>query len=110
MRRDDGRSIVMNRATLDNRFVVPYNSILLHKFQAHINVEKCNQSRQLSICSSTQVKETTGWLWVSLIKMAIGSVHRRSMKFSSTSIVDIYLPAKLHGGHLAFLFITATTC
>ncbi|XP_028777507.1 uncharacterized protein LOC114734111 [Neltuma alba] len=43
-RRDDGRTIEVKGIPLDNRFVVPYNSFLLSIFQAHINVEKCNQS------------------------------------------------------------------
>ena len=40
-RRDNGRQIKKGKATLDNRFVVPYNRDLLVKFQAHINVEWC---------------------------------------------------------------------
>ncbi|XP_028752922.1 uncharacterized protein LOC114712535 [Neltuma alba] len=42
-RRDDGRKIEVKSIPLDNRYVVPYNPLLLHMFQAHINVEKCNQ-------------------------------------------------------------------
>ncbi|XP_028778009.1 uncharacterized protein LOC114734567 [Neltuma alba] len=41
--RDDGRIIKVKGIYLDNRFVVPYNPTLLFMFQAHINVEKCNQ-------------------------------------------------------------------
>lgn len=47
MRRDNGHTVMMGNVSLDNRFVVPYNPTLLRKFQAHINVEKCNQSRAI---------------------------------------------------------------
>ncbi|XP_028801370.1 uncharacterized protein LOC114756588 [Neltuma alba] len=43
-RRNDGRTVEIRGIRLDNRFVVPYNPSLLRQFQAHINVEKCNQS------------------------------------------------------------------
>lgn len=46
-RRNDGRTIILNNTHLDNRFVVPYNPTLLRLYQAHINVEKCNQSRAI---------------------------------------------------------------
>lgn len=46
-RRDDGRTVTIKEVSLDNRFVVPYNDILLRLFSAHINVEKCNQSRAI---------------------------------------------------------------
>ncbi|GJS84946.1 ATP-dependent DNA helicase PIF1-like protein [Tanacetum coccineum] len=42
-RREDGNFVEKNHVRLDNRFVVPYNSYLLKKYQAHINVEWCNQ-------------------------------------------------------------------
>ena len=43
-RREDGNFVEKSRVRLDNRFVVPYNSYLLKKYQAHINVEWCNQA------------------------------------------------------------------
>jgi hypothetical protein len=42
-RRQDGVTIEKSRATMDNRHVVPYNPFLLMKYQAHINMEWCNQ-------------------------------------------------------------------
>ncbi|KAI9083958.1 hypothetical protein K1719_034216 [Acacia pycnantha] len=43
-RRDDGKTIKVKGIPLDNRYVVPYNPLLLQKFHAHINIEKCNHS------------------------------------------------------------------
>ncbi|XP_076961176.1 uncharacterized protein LOC143637744 [Bidens hawaiensis] len=42
-RRDLGNVVVKSAVNLDNRHVVPYNSRFLKKYQAHINVEWCNQ-------------------------------------------------------------------
>ncbi|WJX28192.1 DNA helicase [Trifolium repens] len=42
-RRRNGHTITKNKITLDNRHVVPYNPRLLLKYQAHINMEFCNQ-------------------------------------------------------------------
>ena len=46
-RRDNGHTILKNSVIVDNRIVVPYNPMLLLKFQAHINMEWCNQSTSI---------------------------------------------------------------
>lgn len=46
-RRKNGNSVLKNGIQLDNRHVVPYNPVLLMKFQAHINMGWCNQSSSI---------------------------------------------------------------
>ncbi|XP_071739897.1 uncharacterized protein [Rutidosis leptorrhynchoides] len=46
-RRNNGIKVNKGKGTLDNSFVMPYNRYLLLKYNAHINVEWCNQSRAI---------------------------------------------------------------
>ncbi|KAG9444854.1 hypothetical protein H6P81_016194 [Aristolochia fimbriata] len=44
---NDGRSIIVKGVELDNRWVVPYNTNILKKYDAHINVELCAHSKAI---------------------------------------------------------------
>ncbi|KAL5190681.1 ATP-dependent DNA helicase PIF1 [Glycine soja] len=46
-RRNNGHSIEKNGVIIDNRYIVPYHPRLLRKYQAHINIEWCNQSTSI---------------------------------------------------------------
>ncbi|KAG4906817.1 hypothetical protein JHK82_055469 [Glycine max] len=46
-RRNTSRAITKNDIIIDNRCIVPYNPKLLKKYQAHINIEWCNQSTSI---------------------------------------------------------------
>jgi hypothetical protein len=46
-RRNNGRFVEKKKVRLDNSFVVPYNPKLLLKYQAHMNMEWCNQSTSI---------------------------------------------------------------
>lgn len=47
MRRSKTHYIHKNGIPLDNRHIVPYNTMLLLKYQAHINMEWCKQSTSI---------------------------------------------------------------
>ncbi|KAL8152840.1 hypothetical protein V2J09_010600, partial [Rumex salicifolius] len=46
-RRNNGHTFKKNECDIDNRYVVPYNRELLLHFNAHINVEWCNQAQTI---------------------------------------------------------------
>ncbi|KAG4990661.1 hypothetical protein JHK87_024118 [Glycine soja] len=46
-RRNGGRTISKDGVIIDNRYIVPYNAKLLRKYQAHINIEWCDQNTSI---------------------------------------------------------------
>ncbi|XP_022722231.1 uncharacterized protein LOC111279552 [Durio zibethinus] len=46
-RRDDRQTALKNGVEVDNRWIVPHNVDLVVKYDAHINVEHCNQGRSI---------------------------------------------------------------
>uniref|UniRef100_A0A0R0KKU5 Helitron helicase-like domain-containing protein n=1 Tax=Glycine max TaxID=3847 RepID=A0A0R0KKU5_SOYBN len=46
-RRNDGRTISKNGVIIDNRYTIPYNAKFPRKYQAHINIEWCNQNTSI---------------------------------------------------------------
>ncbi|CAG9825819.1 unnamed protein product [Phaedon cochleariae] len=46
-RPDNGRNFVLNGHLMDNRSVVPYNKLLLCKYNCHIDVELCGSLRSI---------------------------------------------------------------
>ncbi|RZC25470.1 hypothetical protein D0Y65_004248 [Glycine soja] len=46
-RRNNGNAIEKNGVIIDNMYIVPYNPRLLRKYQAHINIEWCNENTSI---------------------------------------------------------------
>jgi len=46
-RKDTGHTLLVHGIELDNRWVVPHNVYLSTKYDAHINVEVCNNIRAI---------------------------------------------------------------
>jgi hypothetical protein len=56
-RRDTGHTILVHGIELDNRWVVPHNVYLSTKYDAHINVEVCNNIRAVKYLLSMYIKD-----------------------------------------------------
>lgn len=56
-RKDNGKNIKKDSIDLDSRDVVPHNRFLLSKYDAHINMEWCNQSRSIKYYLSMLIKD-----------------------------------------------------
>ena len=87
-RKDNGRSVQVGKAVLNNRWVVPYNPFLLLKYNAHINVEIC------TTVSSSQTHSNTDYLPISIklqldIDASLREPHDRAQLKKSTSSTEI---------------------
>ena len=89
MRKDSGVTVIKSGTELDNKNVVPYNPSLILKYNVHINVELCNQSRAIKYLfmyiNKGQDRITAG------LSRARGKTKmvRTLMKFKNTIIVDM---------------------
>ena len=59
-RPDYGIYVEKNGASLDNRWVVPYNPYLCAKYQAHINVEICSSVKAVKYLYTYVYKTMAG--------------------------------------------------
>lgn len=71
--------LILKGIYVDNRFVVPYNPILLKLFNAHINIEKCNQS--------TAIKYLFKYISKGHDRVVVNLVSRNSTE-DTTPIID----------------------
>ncbi|XP_076915538.1 uncharacterized protein LOC143574924 [Bidens hawaiensis] len=90
-RRDNGQYAVKSDIMMDNRTVVPYNKTLLKQFQAHINVEWCNQDGSIKYASA---REATWRIFSFDVHYRIPSVMRLAFHSPGEQLVrrntDVY--------------------
>jgi hypothetical protein len=56
-RRDMGRTVLVHSVELENCWVVPHNVYLSTKYNAHINIEVCNNIRTVKYLFNTFTKD-----------------------------------------------------
>jgi hypothetical protein len=103
-RRPNGYTIEKSSMTMDNHHVVPYNAYLLLKFQAHINMEWCNQCTSIKYLFKYITRVMTGSQLLSLdhLKTRVLGMEKE-MRLKSILIVVMFLPARLAGESSLFL-------
>jgi hypothetical protein len=97
--RDTGHTILVHGIELDYCWVVPHNVYLLTKYDAHINVEVCNNIRAINIYSSTYIKDMIVQLLRSHVRATMPSkgMWLNLMKLKNISIVVMYLHWRQRG-------------
>ncbi|CAJ0641618.1 4542_t:CDS:2 [Entrophospora sp. SA101] len=84
-RRDNGKTVEVRGATLDNRWVVPYNPYLSTRYDCHINVEICS--------SITAVKYLFKYVYKGHDRATV-EIRRQNHKQESNDEISLYLDAR----------------
>ncbi|CAJ0761863.1 8612_t:CDS:2, partial [Entrophospora sp. SA101] len=84
-RRDNGKTVEVHGATLDNRWVVPYNPYLSTRYDCHINVEICS--------SITAVKYLFKYVYKGHDRATV-EIRRQNHKQESNDEISLYLDAR----------------
>lgn len=129
-RRDDGRFVAKGVHRLNNRWIVPYNPKLMKKYQAHINVERCNKTHLVKYLFK-YVHKGNDRAKIKLYAARVVAAQGASVVEVASSdpcsarsssdiaeipisdgideveeyILDIYLRAKPYGGYLHLIFM-----
>ncbi|XP_076894771.1 uncharacterized protein LOC143547165 [Bidens hawaiensis] len=99
-RRDSGSYVERSNIQLDNRSVVPYNKELLKRYQAHINVEWCNQAGSIKYLFK-YINKGPDRATVSVVQNNEGADDLPE----KDEIKEYYDCVKHHGGFFLLIFI-----
>ncbi len=115
-RRDTGHTVLVHGIELDNRWVVPHNVYLSTKYDAHINVEVCNNIRVVKYLFKYVYKD----MIVRLLRSRAGATMPPKemwsilIKLKNISTVDMYLHQKQHGASSSLIcmngFLPLSVC
>jgi hypothetical protein len=95
-RRDTNHTLLVHGIELDNRWVVPHNVYLSTKYDAHINIEVCNNIRVVKYLFKYVYKDMIVQLLKSRarVTMPLKGMWSKLMELKNISIVAMYLHRK----------------